>query len=541
MSTAAIERRAFREAATVGPALAITAAAAFLLARLAPDVASKPLHEDEAVAGLISARPIGDVLHTVVLDRGGAPLHFVLAHVALALDSSPDALRWLSVVFALVTVPLCYDLARRLSGDFAGLTAAGLAAMSQLLAVYGTFGRMYSLFALTSALAADLFLRALERPERRTALAAAAASLLPLAVHPFGAFLFAAEVVVAAWLWRARSPRTALPVIGVGLLALPLLFADLRLSNRYALEAGKNLDSGTSVGDAALRAFGGAAGGKGAALVLFVLLASVGAFALGRHRGAAAVFVGLAITVPPIALAIAGAAGAVSDRLGPRHLIYTLPLWIGLVATGVSSIGALFPFRARMAILVAVVVAAALAPSAVSEPRTIPMGDEHAVAGPARWLRAHLSSGDVLYPYSPVFLAALPAAAQARGYSREPVALARAARRTDDVPTVFVSLPLRKPINSSTDLGADVHVHAFGSWLILEVHGPFPDGTSALAATAHMLEETGPLVATAASNARLYLEQIHGAACAALARLGSPCYAVATSTEGTSPQRSSRR
>src|SRR6266540_1766088 len=482
VSTAAIERRAFREAATVGPALAITAAAAFLLARLAPDVASKPLHEDEAVAGLISARPIGDVLHTVVLDRGGAPLHFVLAHVALALDSSPDALRWLSVVFALVTVPLCYDLARRLSGDFAGLTAA---------------------------------------------------------VHPFGAFLFAAEVVVAAWLWRARSPRTALPVIGVGLLALPLLFADLRLSNRYALEAGKNLDSGTSVGDAALRAFGGAAGGKGAALVLFVLLASVGAFALGRHRGAAAAFVGLAITVPPIALAIAGAAGAVSDRLGPRHLIYTLPLWIGLVATGVSSIGALFQFRARMAILVAVVVAAALAPSAVSEPRTIPMGDEHAVAGPARWLRAHLSSGDVLYPYSPVFLAALPAAAQARGYSREPVALARAARRTDDVPTVFVSLPLRKPINSSTDLGADVHVHAFGSWLILEVHGPFPDGTSALAATAHMLEETGPLVATAASNARPYLEQIHGAACAALARLGSPCYAVATSTEGTSPQRSS--
>src|SRR5512133_1524290 len=128
MSTAAIERRAIREAVSVAPALAITASAAFLLARTLPDISGKPWHEDEAVAGLVSARPLGDVLHTVVLDRGGAPLHFVLAHIALALDPSAEALRWLSVVFALATVPLCYDLARRLAGRFAGLTAATLAA-----------------------------------------------------------------------------------------------------------------------------------------------------------------------------------------------------------------------------------------------------------------------------------------------------------------------------------------------------------------------------------------------------------------------------
>src|SRR5438876_6622626 len=104
-----------------------------LFARLLPDVSGKPLHEDEAVAGLISARPLGDVLHTVLLDRGGAPLHFVLAHAAFALDDSPQTLRWLSLVFAVATIPLCYDLARRLAGQFAGLIAAALAATSQLL------------------------------------------------------------------------------------------------------------------------------------------------------------------------------------------------------------------------------------------------------------------------------------------------------------------------------------------------------------------------------------------------------------------------
>ena len=195
-----------------------------------------------------------------------------------------DSLRWLSVVFALATVPLCYDLGRRLGGSFTGLTAATLAATSQLLAVYGTFGRMYSLFACASALSTDLFVRALDRPTRRTILAAAAAALLPLAVHPFGAFLFAAEAGVALWLWRGRNLRAALPVLAVSALALPLLLADLRLSDRYAPEVGQDLESGSSAASSGVHALGGAAGGYGVAFALFAVLAAVGAFTLGRRR-----------------------------------------------------------------------------------------------------------------------------------------------------------------------------------------------------------------------------------------------------------------
>jgi hypothetical protein len=61
MSTAAIERHALRTL-SLAPALAIAGATAFLLARLWPDVSGKPFHEDEAVAGLISSRPLGDLL-----------------------------------------------------------------------------------------------------------------------------------------------------------------------------------------------------------------------------------------------------------------------------------------------------------------------------------------------------------------------------------------------------------------------------------------------------------------------------------------------
>jgi 4-amino-4-deoxy-L-arabinose transferase-like glycosyltransferase len=470
---------------------------------------------------LISARPLGDLLHTVVLDRGGAPLHFLLAHVALAVDTTPQSLRWLSLVFALATVPVCYDLTRRLAGRSAGLIAAALTATSQLLLVYGTFGRMYSLFAFASALAADLFVRALERPQRREVLAAAAAALLPLTVHPFGAFLFGAEAAVALWLWRGRTLRGALPVLALTLLALPLLLADLRLSDRYAPEAGQDLDSGTSAGTATLHALGGAAGGRGALLAVFVLLAAAGIFAVARRRPAVAAFAALTIAVPPVVLAVASAAGIAGDRLGPRHLIFMLPVWIALVAIGATHLGAMLPPKARVAALAAIVAAATLAPNAVSEPRTIPTGAAAAVAAPAAWLATQLGRGDVLYPYSPVFFAALPAAKEARAYSREPVALARAVKRTGATQTVFISIPLREPLNGEALRRAGVQFQAFPSWLILESRGPFANGTAALESAAKLLKAATPIVKE--PNAHAYAEQIRGTACDALVRLRSAC------------------
>jgi hypothetical protein len=470
---------------------------------------------------LISARPLGELLHTVVLDRGGAPLHFLLAHVALAVDTKPDSLRWLSLVFALATVPVCYDLTLRLAGQSAGLIAAALAATSQLLLVYGTFGRMYSLFAFASALAADLFVRALERPQSREVLAAAAAALLPLMVHPFGAFLFGAEAAVALWLWRGRPLRGALPVLALTLLALPLLLADLRLSDRYAPEAGQDLDSGTSAGAATLHALGGAAGGRGALLASFVLLAAAGIFAVARRRPAVAAFAALTIAVPPVVLAVASAGGIAGDRLGPRHLIFMLPLWIALVAIGATRLGTALPPKVRLAALAAIVTAAALAPNAVSEPRTIPTGTEAAVAAPAAWLATQLGRGDVLYPYSPVFFAALPAAKEARAYSREPVALARAVKRTGTTRAVFISIPLREPLNGEALRRAGVRFQAFPSWLILESRGPFANGTAALESAAKLLKAATPILTEA--NAHAYAEQIRGTACDALVRLHSAC------------------
>ena len=119
--------------------VALPAAFAFglLVFRLARDVHGKPLIEDEAVAGLIGARPLGELLGIVLSDRGAAPLHFLLVHVVLALDSSASALRWLSVAFAIGAVLLCAELGRRLGGPVAGAAAGIAGATSGLLTIYG--------------------------------------------------------------------------------------------------------------------------------------------------------------------------------------------------------------------------------------------------------------------------------------------------------------------------------------------------------------------------------------------------------------------
>jgi hypothetical protein len=270
-----------------------------------------------------------------------------------------------------------------------------------------------------------------------------------------------------------------------------------------------------------LRALGGAAGGRGVALVVFVLLAAVGLSTLAWRKPAVATLAAVTIALPLLALGIASAAGLTADRLGPRHLIFVLPLWIALIATGASRLGSLLPRPARVAVLAAVVVAAAVAPAAVSEPRTIPTGTKRAVTAPAAWLRGQLTPGAVLYPYSPVFLAALPAAREAQTYSREPVALARIAARTHATPAVFMSIPLREPVDAAALRSAGVRFRAFSSWLILESRGPFVDGRAALGSAAAALRTTAPLVTE--PNAHAYLEQLSGAACAALVRLDSGC------------------
>jgi hypothetical protein len=385
-----------------------------------------------------------------MLDRGGAPLHFLLAHGVFRFEASADALRWLSVVCAVAAVPLCFDLGRRLGGTAAGLVTAAVAASSTALAVYGSFGRMYALFVFVAALAADLFVRAVQaRSAGAIAAAAAAAWLLP-AVHPYGAIPALVELVIAAVLWRRR----AWPFGVAAVAALPFLLADLRLAGRSDVgEGGRALATPADAWDelvAAVSAFGG---GDGILLVVLAALAVAGLVALFRKEPAVAVLAVSFCALPLLFVVIP--AGSQPD-LSPRHLFFGLPLWAAAIGVGATSV----PAQLRPAAAAVVVLLALLAPpSALRDPRELGLLPTET----AELIRA--GEEDLLVPYATPFLAELEgvhgALALPQGPGKEIVETLKHAE--EPIGAVHVALPREE-------------------WAVETVRGPFTRDEAVLAA-----------------------------------------------------------
>ncbi len=484
---------------------ALAGAAGFLLARLAPAVGSKPLGEDEAVAGLVSVRPLGEVVDTVLTERGGSPLHFVLAHFALVADMSPDALRWLSVVFALAAVFLTYDLARRLAGPVAGGAAAMVVATSTVLGVYGSFGRMYALLAAAAALALDLFVIALRRLDRRVGAGGrsggcASAGRSSLRSDPSGRRgPGRSRSLARSWdptccaRDRSRPPRRPVrgrePAPGRALLGRHRRRGAARVSGRAWSQL--------------TRALGSFAGGHGPLVVVFVLLAAVGLVLVARREPFVGLLAAIMFVTPPILLAIATTEA--DPALSPRHLVFLLPLWAALVGVAVARLGERGPVISAAALVALAVLAVAAPAGGVTDPRDRPdvilgggppktaLGGDP-VHAPAEFVRQKVRPGDVLFPYSPVFLAALPESARAT--TLPPVESSVIRRAIDRVPqepaALFLAIPSDHPIPAarlSELLGPRAEVRSFQrGWLVIRVGGPFADPRAVLSEAARVLQ-----------------------------------------------------
>jgi hypothetical protein len=490
--------RSFSSASTftfAASAVALAAALGLLLQQLWFDVTQKPLFEDEAVAGLVAARPLGELLATVLWDRGGAPLHFVLAHAGFAVGGDWEMLRWLSVAAAAASIPVCFDLGRRLGGAPAGAVAALIAATSTVLGIYGSFGRMYALLVLAGAVAFDLFVRAVElRTPSAAALAAAGAWLLP-AVHPYGAIAVAAEAVVALWLWRGRPLRAALPVALVGLALLPFALADLRLSGRFGV--GVAGESTLAPPGEAWRQFGRAlesfaGGGELVLVIAFAVLAVAGGAVLARDRHPFVVVAALCLLVPPVLFMLLRTAG--SPGLSPRHLAFALPVWAALIGVGAVRLA---PRRAWIVVAVVGLVAAAASPGGIVDPRdrvsnailgggpgAVAPGAPDSAGEAAVWVRAHARRGDVLFPYSPAFLAALPQASRATAlpYGQSRLLLRTLRRVRWPVTGVVVAVPLVGGEVSSRSVAARRETYSSDDWFLVRLEGPFTGERALLSA-----------------------------------------------------------
>jgi hypothetical protein len=482
------------------PALAyrasIVASCVVAALRLLPYLGDRVMHRDEALAVMVARRPLGELLETVQLVRGGAPLHFLLAKLVAELGGGLVATRAVSAVGLLIAIVAVGLLGTALGGRAVGAAAAWILALSPVALFYGDFARMYSLFLAFSTLALWCLVRALDTNERRYWAGTAGLLVLTTYTHPYGVVvgLVAALAVVAELVqlrdraaWRLPLYAAAGVIAGTAPLAIGYLVLASRL-DKVPQPPGAAIPK-PSLADVAAQAgshFVGVprAGGLIALyLVVCGALALVGLVTIARGGAGRAVLVVAWIVLPLGVLAVVRIPN--SDN-HVRYVIETLPLAGISIAYGASALGRLLGWRTA----VAAALASAALVGAVEATRGARLPDyrfrgsawaQHKtdLGDAGGYLRTNFSRNDLFLGYDEAFAAGVlspggnDALASARGTARsEPQLIVRSLKRLHGPIAHGWYVALRGTSDARYQqfrarLAGDYDVATFGTWFVL--------------------------------------------------------------------------
>jgi hypothetical protein len=473
--------------------LAVGALTAGVAGFLLTQLQAWPPHEDEALALFVSRQPLGDLVDTVLGERGGAPLHFLLTHLVGTVSPGLTGLRLLSVLFAVASIPVIACLAARLTNRTTALVTTLLVATSWTLLFHGIYGRMYSLFLFTSALSFLMLLHALAYGGRRRWALWAVAMLAAIASMPYGAMVLAVQAayVIAR---RFRQPFSLRPAIvsfaAVTLIAIPLWRTYLVLASRFDVGIGgdrtSSLKSPYDVLVYIREVIGDFAAGWTAVFALVVALAALGLLVLVLSRPPAALLAGLVFAVPTAALMLARLGSAAVPET--RHLIFALPFFAMLVAAGlVEIVRRAGPAGASvlwlgLAALVAVQIAWGWQRTPALYAGESPQRSQ-ARGEAAAWLAGFLRPSDVLWGYNPLYLQAFEDGGRVGDVfvPRADPKLALRTLRSTPAPLgrgVWIldasngGITPRWEIEQRTPLGDDFASRAFGPFLVIWTQTP---------------------------------------------------------------------
>jgi hypothetical protein len=371
-----------------------------------------PPHEDETLPLFVGRQPLGDLFDIVLGRRGGAPLHFLLAWSVAHLGGGLYAMRFLSAVFAVASLPAIAALGARLAGRRPALAATALAAASWLLLFHGLYARMYSLFLLLSTLSYLALLRALDRGGARAWALWALTMLLCIGTHPYGALVLGSQGLYVL-LTRARLRQAVPAFAAVLVLAIPFWRSSIVLADRFDVGVGGGGGGKLRTPGEILRYLWRVAGDSSAAytgvLVPVLLVAAFGLLGLSRGRPKSALLT-TCVVVTPILFFLAGRFGG-NSAPESRHLIFVLPFFA--LTTGVGIVTATGAIAPRGAWLAAIVVAALLPVEVAWGWHKTPalFKRESPVRVTARdraadWLADTSRPDDILFAYEPLYLAA---------------------------------------------------------------------------------------------------------------------------------------
>ncbi|HEY7381073.1 MAG TPA: glycosyltransferase family 39 protein [Gaiella sp.] len=386
----------------LGVAGVTAVAAAFLLHQLM----AWPPHEDETLALFVGRNSASGVIEQVTRERGGAPLHFIIAWGVAHLGFGLGGLRYVSAAFALASLPLIALLGRRLVGPLPALVATVLVAASWGFLFHGVYGRMYSLFLFLSAATFLALLRALDRGGRGPWALWVAATLLCVSAHPYGALVLAVQLAYILVARRDRLRSAAWSFGAVAVLGIPFWITDLVLAGRFDVGVGSGsvdkLGGPWEIARYLARSAGDFSSGWWPVLAAVLVLAAIGFVTAGRE---ARLLVAAAVLVPTLAFSAARLGGSASPE--SRHLIFVLPLFAVLVAVGLLRVTSRAPVLAVLAVSALV-----FAEVAWAWHRTSPLFEwepdarQAARAEAESFLATTSLPDDILFGYEPLYLGA---------------------------------------------------------------------------------------------------------------------------------------
>jgi uncharacterized membrane protein len=163
---------------------------------------------DEALSVNIARLPLSDLREALKQD-GAPPLYYVLLHGWIEVFGTGDgAVRALSGVFSVATLPLAYAAGKRIGGRSVAWWSVLILAASPYAIRYGTETRMYALVMFLVLWGYLALRRALDRPSLgRLAVVAVVTALLVYSLY-WSFYLVAVVGIGLLVAWRRGSPAT---------------------------------------------------------------------------------------------------------------------------------------------------------------------------------------------------------------------------------------------------------------------------------------------------------------------------------------------
>ncbi len=335
---------------------------------------------DEAQSVAFARLDLTAIPHALRTD-GAPPLYYLLLHVWMSLFGDSDyAVRSLSVLAALATLPVFWWAVRRLADRRTALLAVVLLAINPFAIRYATEARMYALVVLEVAVGAVLLPAALQRPSARRLAGLTVLTAALLYTHYWALYLLGAVgVVLLAGLVRHRADaarrtwvRVVAAVVCGGVLWLPWV-PSFRYQATHTATPWAHPPGPLEVFDIPLVHAGGHTRLAWVTLAIFAVaiiaavLRPMGGdrstrYLLGRQH-----YVVAAATIVAIGscLAVAGAMQSGSALAG-RYTSVLLPPMLLLVATGLARVR-----RLRVAVAAIIVMAGLSSALVVREIRSV--------------------------------------------------------------------------------------------------------------------------------------------------------------------------